>query len=121
MPMLCGGRGAARRLFRKFSYMPVQLVTWLVERILIKLPEKRPPNALTFPASYILKFVALLAGRFAEFWWLDSSLEHLAAVGFAALLTSIRSVTLLLMLPEAFCLRHRAFLLTLLLCRLAGS
>lgn len=78
-----------RRLLRKFSYMLVQLLTLLVERILIKLPEKRPPNALTFPASYILKFVALLAGRFAEFWWLDSGPEQPAAVGLEAMLTRI--------------------------------
>ena len=94
---------------------------WLLERILIELPEKGPPNALTFPTGYILEFITLLAGRFAEFWWRDSRLLHPVTVDHVALLTSIRAVPVVLMLPEAFCLRHSAVLLTLLLSSLAGS
>ena len=101
--------------------MPVQLVPCLVERILIKLPEKRPPNALTFPACYILEFITLLGGRFAEFWWLGSRLQRPVTVDLVALLAGVCPVSLVFMLPEAFCLRHSAVLLTLLLSCLAGG
>ena len=101
--------------------LPVQLSCCVFERILVKLPEKRPPNALTFPASYIPEFITLLGGRFAEFWWLDSWLLHPVTVKHIALLAGIHTVPVVFMLPEAFCLRCRAFLLTLLLSNLHGS
>ena len=101
--------------------LPVQLSCCVFERILVKLPEKRPPNALTFPASYIPEFITLLGGRFAEFWWYDSRLLHHVTIDHVALLTGIRAVPVVLMLPEAFCLRCRAFLLTMLLSYLNGS
>ena len=78
---------------------------------MIKLPEKRPPNALTFPARYLFELITLSRSGFAEFWWFDPATMQRPSVDVEALRMSLRPLAGLLMPPEAFCLRGR-FLLT---------
>jgi len=100
MPVLRTGRETLGILE---SDLPVRLVSLLLNRCSVKLPErKRPANALTFPPGTLLEFITLSSVGLAEFWWLESWVVSSTVVHMADRFASIVAVTLLILLLGAF-------------------